>query len=43
MGKRTKDNTITVRGRIDAVFYAGPRFSAGRLETQSGDEIVLVA
>jgi exodeoxyribonuclease V alpha subunit len=39
MGKRTKDNTITVRGRIDAVFYAGPRFSAGRLETQSGDEI----
>ncbi len=39
MGKRIKNDTITVRGRIDAVFYAGPRFSAGRLKTPSGDEI----
>ncbi|MEA3364862.1 MAG: AAA family ATPase, partial [Candidatus Hydrogenedentes bacterium] len=39
MGRRTKSNTITVRGRIDAVFYAGPRFSAGRLVTAAGDEI----
>lgn len=30
---------MTIRGRIDAVFYAGTRFSAGRLVTSSGDKI----
>ena len=39
MRKQTKNNTITVQGRIDAVIYANPRFSAGRLVTSSGDEI----
>ena len=30
---------IKVRGRIDAVYYAGARFSAGRLITLAGNEI----
>lgn len=34
-----KHAQMTIRGRITAVFYAGPRFSAGRLVTPSGDEI----
>jgi len=39
MRRRNSKDIVTVRGRIDAVFYAGPRFSAGRLVTVSGDEI----
>lgn len=34
-----KQTQTTIRGRIDAVFYAGPGFSAGRLVTPSGDKI----
>ena len=34
-----KQAQATIRGRIDAVFYAGPRFSAGRLVTPLGDKI----
>jgi len=34
-----KQAQTTIRGRIDTVFYAGPRFSAGRLVTPSGDKI----
>ncbi len=30
---------IKIRGRIDAVYYAGARFSAGRLITLAGNEI----
>jgi len=29
----------TIRGRVDAVFYASPKFSAGRLRTESGDSV----
>lgn len=29
----------TIRGRVDAVFYASPKFSAGRLRTESGDAV----
>ena len=32
----TKDS---IRGRVDAVFYASPKFSAGRLRTESGDAV----
>ena len=32
-------NPVTVRGRVETVFYAGPRFSAGRLVTVDGDEV----
>ena len=38
-GGYLKHAQTTIRGRINAVFYAGPRFSAGRLVTPSGDEI----
>ena len=34
-----KHAQTTIRGRIDTVFYAGPRFSAGRLVTADGDEV----
>ena len=30
---------MTVRGCIEAVFYAGPQFSAGRLLDKSGEQI----
>lgn len=30
---------MTVRGRIETVFYAGPQFSAGRLIAESGNEV----
>jgi len=29
--------TVTLRGRVEAVFYASPQFSAGRLRTIDGD------
>ena len=39
MGSKSKDQSVIVRGRVEAVFYAGPRFSAGRLVTTDGDEV----
>lgn len=39
MRRKTTKAPVTVRGRVEAVFYAGPRFSAGRLVTPSGEEI----
>ena len=40
MGTTTQSTPVTtLRGRIDAVFYAGARFSAGRLITAGGDEV----
>ena len=31
--------TTTIRGRIEKVFYAGPTFSAGRIETDDGQNV----
>lgn len=39
MRRKTIRDQVTIRGRVEAVFYAGPRFSAGRLVTPSGEEI----
>lgn len=39
MRTRSNNQSVTVRGRIETVFYAGPRFSAGRLTTADGDEV----
>ncbi len=40
MATTTLTSTVTkIRGRIDAVYYAGARFSAGRLITSDGDEV----
>jgi len=39
MRRKTTRDQVTIRGRVEAVFYAGPRFSAGRLVTPSGEEI----
>ena len=39
MRRKTTQAPVTVRGRVEAVFYAGPRFSAGRMVTPSGEEI----
>mgnify|MGYP003743031413 FL=1 len=39
MRTRSNNQSVTVRGRIETVFYAGPRFSAGRLVTVDGDEV----
>ena len=39
MGTTKRTPVTKVRGRIDAVFYAGARFSAGRLITSAGDGI----
>ncbi len=40
MGRTRQSTKVTrVRGRIEAVFYAGARFSAGRLITPAGDEV----
>lgn len=33
------DSKQTIRGRVDAVFYASPKFSAGRLRTENGDVV----
>ena len=38
MRTRSNNQSVTVRGRVETVFYAGPRFSAGRLTTADGDE-----
>ncbi|MBI5843192.1 MAG: AAA family ATPase [Deltaproteobacteria bacterium] len=35
----TNSRPVTLRGRVETVFYAGSRFSAGRLVTTSGDEV----
>ena len=39
MRTRSNNQSVTVRGRVETVFYAGPRFSAGRLTTADGDEV----
>jgi len=39
MRTRSNNQSVTVRGRVETVFYAGPRFSAGRLATADGDEV----
>lgn len=31
--------TASIRGRVDALFYSSPQFSAGRLRTDSGDTV----
>jgi exodeoxyribonuclease V alpha subunit len=31
--------STSVRGRVDAVFFASPKFSAGRLRTEAGDAV----
>lgn len=36
---RKTNSPAKLRGRIERVYYAGPKFSAGRLLTSSGDEI----
>ena len=33
------NDTASVRGRVDALFYSSPQFSAGRLRTDSGDTV----
>jgi len=38
MSKHTK-TPARLRGRIERVYYAGPKFSAGRLLTPTGEEI----
>lgn len=39
MGTKSSNQSVTVRGRVATVFYAGPRFSAGRLVATEGDEV----
>ena len=39
MRTRSNNQSVTVRGRVETLFYAGPRFSAGRLTTADGDEV----
>ncbi len=36
---RKTNSPAKLRGRIERVYYAGPKFSAGRLLTSTGDEI----
>jgi exodeoxyribonuclease V alpha subunit len=33
------NGTASIRGRVDALFYSSPQFSAGRLRTDSGDTV----
>jgi exodeoxyribonuclease V alpha subunit len=33
------NNVASIRGRVDALFYSSPQFSAGRLRTDSGDTV----
>ncbi len=33
------NNVASIRGRVDALFYSSPQFSAGRLRTDSGDSV----
>jgi exodeoxyribonuclease V alpha subunit len=35
---KSNERSVTIRGSIQVVFYAGPQFSAGRLISESGDE-----
>jgi exodeoxyribonuclease V alpha subunit len=35
---KSNEGSVTIRGSIQVVFYAGPQFSAGRLISESGDE-----
>jgi len=37
MSTSESTSTVTLRGRVEAVFYASPQFSAGRLRTIDGD------
>ncbi len=39
MPKRNESNPARLRGRIERVYYAGPKFSAGRLLTPTGEEV----
>ena len=39
MPKRIESAPARLRGRIERVYYAGPKFSAGRLLTPTGEEI----
>jgi exodeoxyribonuclease V alpha subunit len=39
MPKRIESTPARLRGRIERVYYAGPKFSAGRLLTPTGEEI----
>ena len=38
MPRKTANTPERLRGRIEHVYYAGPKFSAGRLLTATGDE-----
>lgn len=40
MRQAEKDRTVKIKGQVDAVFYASPLFSAGRLVTTDYREIV---
>jgi len=37
--RSSRSESVTIRGRIETVFYAGPQFSAGRLLNKSGEEV----
>ncbi len=39
MSGSASSDRVAVTGRVDAVFFAGPRFSAGRLETTGGTKV----
>ncbi len=39
MARSTNEAAATARGRIEALFYSSPQFSAGRLRTDSGDTV----
>ena len=39
MPKKNESNPARLRGRIERVYYAGPKFSAGRLLTPTGEEV----
>ena len=39
MPKRNESNPARLRGRIERFYYAGPKFSAGRLLTPTGEEV----
>ena len=39
MSQKPAIKSVTARGRVDAVFFAGPRFSAGRLHAEDGQAV----
>lgn len=39
MARTTNETSATVRGRVEALFYSSPQFSAGRLRTDAGDTV----